>query len=40
MIVIPGIMGIGIVAPPLNKFGNSVKGIKTGQKITQLLNKR
>jgi glutaminase len=37
MIVIPGVMGIGIVSPPLNKFGNSVKGIKTALKIAQLL---
>jgi len=40
MIVIPGVMGIGIVSPPLNKFGNSVKGIKTALKIAQLLNKK
>ena len=39
MIVIPGVMGIGIVSPPLNKFGNSVKGIKTALKIVELLNK-
>lgn len=39
MIVIPGLMGIGIVAPPLNKFGNSVKGIKTAKMISRLLNK-
>jgi len=39
MIVIPGVMGIGIVSPPLNKFGNSVKGIKTALKIAKLLNK-
>ena len=39
MIVIPGLMGIGIVSPPLNKFGNSVKGIKTALKIVELLNK-
>ena len=38
MIVIPGVMGIGIASPPLNKFGNSVKGIKTALKIAQLLN--
>jgi glutaminase len=37
MIVIPGLMGIGIVSPPLNKFGNSVKGIKTAQMISELL---
>jgi glutaminase len=39
MIVIPGVMGIGIASPPLNKFGNSVKGIKTALKIVELLNK-
>ena len=39
MIVIPGLMGIGIIAPPLNKFGNSVKGIKTAKLIAKLLNK-
>ena len=38
MIVIPGLMGIGIVAPPLNKFGNSVKGIKTAKMIAKLLH--
>jgi glutaminase len=40
MIVIPGVMGIGIASPPLNKYGNSVKGIKTALKITQLLTKK
>lgn len=39
MIVIPGLMGIGIASPPLNKFGNSVKGIKTAKMIARLLNK-
>ena len=39
MIVIPGVMGIGIASPPLNKFGNSVKGIKTAKMIVKLLNK-
>ena len=29
MLVIPGVMGVGIVSPPLNKYGNSVKGILT-----------
>lgn len=36
MIVIPGIMGIGIVSPPLNKYGNSIKGIKTGKLLADL----
>ena len=36
MIVIPGIMGIGIVSPPLNKYGNSYKGIKTGKLLANI----
>jgi glutaminase len=36
MIVIPGIMGIGIISPPLNKYGNSTKGIKTGKLLANL----
>ena len=36
MIVIPGVMGIGILSPPLNKYGNSYKGIKTGKLLTNL----
>ena len=40
MIVIPGIMGIGIASPPLNKFGNSVKGIKTAKMIAKILNNK
>jgi glutaminase len=36
MIIIPGIMGIGIISPPLNKFGNSTKGIETGKLIANL----
>ena len=40
MIVIPGVMGIGIASPPLNKFGNSLKGIKTAKMIAKLLNNK
>jgi glutaminase len=40
MIVIPGVMGIGIASPPLNKFGNSFKGIKTAKMIAKLLNNK
>lgn len=36
MIIIPGVMGIGIVSPPLNKYGNSIKGIKTGKLLADL----
>ena len=37
LIVIPGLMCIGIVSPPVNKYGNSVKGIKTAKLIARLL---
>ena len=37
MIVIPGVMGIGIISPPLNKYGNSVKGIKTAKLLLKEL---
>lgn len=36
MIVIPGIMGIGIVSPPLNKFGNSARGVETGKMLADV----
>ena len=36
MIVIPGIMGIGIFSPPLDKDGNSYKGVQTGKLLTNL----
>jgi glutaminase len=39
MIVVPGIMGIGIISPPLNKHGNSHKGFKTAKHIVKALNK-
>jgi glutaminase len=38
MCVVPGKMGIGIVSPPLNKEGNSVRGIKTAKLLSQKLN--
>lgn len=38
MIVVPGVMGIGIVSPPLDKNGNSVKGIKTAEYLSKKLN--
>jgi len=37
LIVIPGVMGIGIYSPPLNKYGNSVKGIKTMKLIAKYI---
>ena len=39
LLVIPGVMGIGIASPPLNKFGNSAKGIQTAKKISLLYKK-
>jgi glutaminase len=39
LIVVPGVMGIGIASPPLNKYGNSVKGIKTAKLISKYLDK-
>lgn len=38
MIVIPGVMGISIFSPPLNKYGNSYKGIKTAIMLADELN--
>jgi glutaminase len=38
MCVVPGIMGIGIVSPPLNKEGNSVRGVKTAKMLSEKLN--
>jgi glutaminase len=37
LLVVPGVMGIGIISPPLDKFGNSFKGIKTAKMISELL---
>jgi glutaminase len=37
MLVIPGVMGIGIVSPPLNKYGNSVKGVMTAKMLINLM---
>jgi glutaminase len=37
LIVLPGLMGISIVSPPLNEYGNSFKGIKTADEISKLL---
>lgn len=38
MAVVPGIMGISVVSPPLDKNGNSVRGIKTFEKLSKKLN--
>ena len=39
MMVIPGVMGIGIFSPPLNKHGNSSKGIKTMKLLKNVILK-
>lgn len=39
LLVIPGVMGVGIASPPLNKFGNSVKGIQTAKQISLVYKK-
>ena len=39
LIVVPGVMGIGIASPPLNKHGNSHKAIKTAKHIAKALHK-
>jgi glutaminase len=39
LVVIPGVMGIGIYSPLLNKYGNSIKGIKTIKLISKYLKK-
>ena len=37
MIVVPGVMGIAIVSPPLDKNGNSYKGIKTAKLLVEAI---
>jgi glutaminase len=37
LIALPGIGGIGIVSPPLDKHGNSVRGIKAGTSLSKKL---
>ena len=39
LVVIPGVMGIGIISPPLNQYGNSSKGIKTAKLLSKALDK-
>jgi glutaminase len=40
LMVIPGVAGIGIVSPPLDKHGNSVKGQCSAKEISALLRFR
>ena len=39
LVVIPGVMGIGIISPPLNQYGNSSKGIKTAKLLSKAFDK-
>ena len=38
LMVVPGVMGVGIVSPPLDVNGNSIKGIKTAEYLSKELN--
>jgi glutaminase len=38
LIVVPGIMGIGIISPPLDEHGNSSKGIVTAMALSQYMH--
>lgn len=38
LIVVPGVMGIGIISPPLSEYGNSVKGLKTAKMLSDKLD--
>ena len=38
MAVVPGIMGICVVSPLLDEYGNSIKGIKTIEYLSKKLN--
>ena len=34
MIIVPGLMGIATYAPPLDKYGNSAKGVQFATEIS------
>lgn len=38
LIVVPNVMGIGILSPPLDKLGNSAKGIITAKELSKRLH--
>jgi glutaminase len=38
LIVIPNVMGIAIISPPLDKHGNSVKGILAAKLLSSRLH--
>jgi len=37
LMVVPGVMGIGIISPPLDEHGNSAKGILTAKELSKYL---
>jgi glutaminase len=37
LMVVPGVMGIGIISPPLDEHGNSAKGILTAKELSKHL---
>ena len=37
LLVVPGVMGIGIISPPLNTHGNSSKGVITAYELSKVL---
>jgi glutaminase len=37
LMVVPGVMGIGIISPPLDERGNSAKGILTAKELSKML---
>ena len=38
LIVVPGVMGIGILSPPLDKLGNSAKGIIAAKELSKKMH--
>ena len=40
LMVIPGVMGVGIISPPLNAHGNSAKGLNTARLLSKALLKK
>lgn len=38
LLVVPGVMGISVYAPPLDKIGNSVRGIRVAEKMAEEFN--
>jgi glutaminase len=38
LMVVPGVMGIGIISPPLDEHGNSAKGIVTAMTLSEYMH--